>query len=312
VKIELEETMRKLLLLIPLVLLLTHCTLGAPAQPTPDVAAIVNATLSAADSGQGAAPQAASAGTGSVSGQLNYPADAIPALRVVAFLVGSDQYFSVDTAAGQNTYQIGNLVEGKYHVVAYTLGGSGFPAGSSGAYTQAVLCGMGQECTDHGLIDVIVYNGETTTDVNVFDWLQSDFPPMPGGVPASGGAPATGGVGAISGQLMFPSGAIPVMKVVAFNIETGETFAVDTAANQNTYQIDNLPSGRYFVVAYSMGADGNTPGVVGGYTAAVPCGLSAACTDHTLLEVSVIANSMTQNVAPGDFYAPEGTFPAMP
>jgi hypothetical protein len=233
-------------------------------------------------------------------------------MRVAAFLVGSDQYFSVDTAAGQNTYQIGNLVEGKYHVVAYTLGGSGFPAGLSGAYTQAVLCGMGQECTDHGLIDVIVYNGEASTDVNIFDWLQPDFPPMPGGVPASGGAPAAGGAGAISGQLMFPASALPAMKVVAFNIETGETFSVNTTANQNTYKIDNLPAGRYFVVAYSIGGDGFTPGVAGGYTAAVPCGLTTACTDHTLLEVNVIANSVTQNVVPGDFYAPEGTFPAMP
>jgi hypothetical protein len=301
--------MRKFLLLIPLALLLTFCTLNSPAQPTQDVAAMVNATLTAVAQNPGAVPQAASSGLGSISGKLNYPADSMPSLKVFAFLVGSDQFYAVDTAAGQMDYKIDNLPEGKYHVVAYTTGTSGT---LSGAYTQAVLCGMTETCTDHTLVDVIVFNGEATTDINIFDWLQPDFPPMPGGAPAGSAQPAPGGMGGIAGTLMFPASSLPSMKIVAFNIETGDTYMVITPAGQGAYQIDNLPAGRYFVVAYSIGGDGFAAGVAGGYTAAVSCGLSVNCTDHTLLEVKVVANNLTQGIVPGDFYAPEGTFPPMP
>jgi len=292
--------MRKLSILIPLVLILSACNLGSAPQPTPDVAAIVNATLTAVAAE--VQPQAASDGTGGVSGQLSYPADALPAMRIVAIQAGSGQVYSVETAAGQNTYQLNGLPEGKYNVLAYTLGGGSFPAGMAGGYTQAVMCGMTEACADHGLVDVIVFGGETTPEVNIFDWNQPNFPPMPG---AAGAAAA--GVGSIAGSLMFPSSGIPALKVVAFNLETGATYSVETADGQNSYQLDNLPAGRYFVVVYTP--DG---GLSGGYTAAVPCGLSAECADHTLLEVTVTAGGLTQNIVPGDFYAPPGTFPAMP
>jgi len=43
----------------------------------------------------------------------------------------------------------------------------------------------------------------------------------------------------------------------------------------------------------------------------VPCGLSAGCEDHTLLPIIVI-EGQTASADPGDWYAPEGTFPPMP
>lgn len=301
--------MRKLLLLIPLTLLLTFCASASPAQPDPAIAAMVNATLTAVAQNPGGSSQASSGGMGSIAGQLNYPAGAMPALKVFALLNGSDQFYEVDTAAGQMNYQIDNLPEGKYHVVAYTAESNGT---QSGAYTQAVLCGLSEACTDHSLADVVVFGGETAADINVFDWLQPNFPPMPGSAQAGVVQTVSEGVGAVSGTLMFPADALPPMKVVAFNIETGNTYSVETAAGQNTYQLDNLPSGRYFIVAYSIEGNGFTGGVAGGYTSAVLCGLSADCTDHTLLEVNVIANALVQNIVPGDFYAPEGTFPAQP
>lgn len=292
--------MRKLMILLPLVLILSACNLGSTPQPTPDVAAIVNATLTAVAAE--VQPPAASDGTGGIFGQLSYPADTLPAMRIVAIQAGSGQVYSVETAAGQNTYQLTGLPEGKYNVLAYTLGGDSFPAGMAGGYTQAVMCGMTEACTDHGLVDVIVFGAETTPDINIFDWNQPNFPPMPGAV----GDAATG-VGSIAGSLMFPSSGLPALRVVAFNLETGATYSVDTVEGQNSYQLDNLPAGRYFVVVYTP--DG---GLSGGYTAAVPCGLSAECADHTLLEVTVTAGGLTQNIVPGDFYAPPGTFPAMP
>ncbi len=168
--------MKKFLLLIPLALLLAFCSPAPAAQPAPDVSSIVSATLTAvASDGQ----VVSSVQAGGVEGRLGYPADSLPAMRIVAFQVATGQYYSVDTVAGQSTYRLDGLAEGKYNVLAYTLGGDSFPVGLAGGYTQAVMCGMGPECTDHGLVDVIVFDGEITPGVDILDWLQPNFPPMP-------------------------------------------------------------------------------------------------------------------------------------
>ena len=106
------------------------------------------------------------------------------------------------------------------------------------------------------------------------------------------------------------------MRVVFFNQNTGSVSYVDTAKNQGTYSI-SLPSGIYAVISYPYDAASYTtpvPGTLtfaGGYTQAVPCGLTVACTDHSLIPVTVGADTTT-TVDPGDWYAPEGTFPPMP
>ncbi len=147
-----------------------------PAAPTPDVRLMVEATLTAISGLQPApAAPALPAATGSLTGQLSYPSEAIPPLRVVAYLAGSGAFFSVDTAANQTTYRLDNLPEGKYQVVAYVLPGGEM----AGAYSQAVLCGLTAECADHALVDVIVFAGETTPDVNLSDWYGVIVPPMP-------------------------------------------------------------------------------------------------------------------------------------
>ncbi|PKN91304.1 MAG: hypothetical protein CVU44_19510 [Chloroflexi bacterium HGW-Chloroflexi-6] len=172
--------MRKFLILIPMALLLTFCAANSPAAPTPDMAAIVNATLTAFVPEQvDLLPVPTLASGGSISGRLGYPSEAIPPLKVVAFRVGGSEFFFVETALNQADYRIDNLPEGKYNVVAYTLGGDSFPVGLSGGYTQAVLCGMTEACTEHTLVDVIVFNGEESMGVDIIDWLQPNFPPMP-------------------------------------------------------------------------------------------------------------------------------------
>ncbi len=168
--------MKKFFLLVPLALLLAFCAPAPAAQPASDVASIVSATLTAvAANGQAVS----SVQAGGIEGRLNYPADSLPAMRIVAFQIATGQYYSVDTAAGQSTYRLDGLPEGKYNVLAYTLGNETIPAGLAGGYTQAVMCGMGPECSDHGLVDVIVFDGEITPNVDIFDWLQPNFPPMP-------------------------------------------------------------------------------------------------------------------------------------
>ncbi len=119
--------------------------------------------------------------TGNISGNLNYPASSIPAMYVTAYQVGTQNYQFVITMAGQNTFQIDGLNPGTYHVVAYTVGSNGFPTAMPGGYTKAVPCGLSANCMDHTLIDVTVKAGQTTTDVNPFDWYapQGTFPPFP-------------------------------------------------------------------------------------------------------------------------------------
>lgn len=116
-----------------------------------------------------------------------------------------------------------------------------------------------------------------------------------------------GSGGSVTGDLSYPSEGIPPLRVVAFNTGDNTYYYVDTAQNQTTYQIDNLPAGTYNVVAYTMGGE-----LSGGYTQAVPCGLSVSCTDHTLIPVAVSDGQLTGSVNPGDWYAPPGTFPPMP
>ena len=115
------------------------------------------------------------------------------------------------------------------------------------------------------------------------------------------------GTGMIAGNLSYPSEYIPALRVVAFNANTMVAAAtLDTQENDSFYTM-TLPVGTYNVVAYTM--DGL---LAAGYSQAVLCGLTVACTDHSLVAVQVQANLSLPNIDPGDWYAPPGTFPPMP
>jgi hypothetical protein len=135
-------------------------------------------------------------------------------------------------------------------------------------------------------------------------------------------SPSAPSNGTITGKLSYPSEFIPPLRVVAFSLTDGTAYFIDTAQNQMEYSMD-VPAGTYNVVAYPHeGAVPGTTGQVdsyipnggpfaGGYTQMVPCGLAAGCDDHTLLPVTVNGGE-TVSADPGDWYAPEGTFPPMP
>jgi hypothetical protein len=233
---------------------------------------------------------------GSLSGHLSYPSEAIPPLRVVAFNVNTDQYYFVETTQNQSVYRFENLPPGVYQVVAYVLDGT-----LSGGYSQAVPCGMAANCSDHTLINVQVNAGAETTGIDPGDWYAP-----PGAFPPDPSAPAPA-FGSISGQLSYPSEGIPPLRVVAFNLGTGQYYFIDTVQNQGSYKIENLPAGIYHVVAYVPGNDNS-----GGYSQAVPCGLSVACSNHSLIDVQVFPGQESTGVNPGDWYAPPGSFPPNP
>jgi hypothetical protein len=162
---------------------------------------------------------------------------------------------------------------------------------------------------------VQVQAGAVTPDVDPGNWYigEENYPPMPGydaAQPSGSGiysAPMPA-LGSISGQLSYPSSFIPSMVVVAFEVNSPYYQYVITIENSSTYTIEDLPAGSYYVVAYPA----SDPTYPGGYSQAVPCGLLASCTDHSLIPVAVTGDAETTGINPGDFYAPPGTFPASP
>ena len=133
-----------------------------------------------------AEPTAAS--PGSISGKLSYPSEFIPPLRVVAFRVENgawtQQYVYVDTILNAATYQIDGLEPGFYWVTAYTIpNDDGAPSGLAGGYSQAVLCGLSVDCTDHSLIAVEVKPGMVTGNVDPGDWYAAEQSFLPNPAP---------------------------------------------------------------------------------------------------------------------------------
>lgn len=117
--------------------------------------------------------------------------------------------------------------------------------------------------------------------------------------------------GSITGKISYPSEVIPPERVVAVNIVTQEMFSTDVI-NQGIYVLTNLPVGTYHVVAYLQDPSQTASSHSGGYSQAVLCGLTVNCTDHSLLDVEVKDDVTSTDVNPGDWNAPEGTFPPDP
>ena len=322
-----------LMILTALVILVTACgplpenitiDLG---EPTADVSQIVQLTFQAmTQQAPGKKPQpsatpqpptqaAPTASTGSIAGGLTYPAEGIPALRVVAFNTGTNQYSYIDTQTNQSAYQLDGLGPGQYHIVAYPLTQNSYPTGIYAAYTQFGLCGMHQACNDASLVNVTVQAGQLTSGIDLVDWSVAPeaIPSMPGQQPAAN-TPAVAPVGSIAGSLSYPAEAVPAMAIIAYHVggSPNDYYHMVTQQGQTTYQIDNLPGGVYQVVAYTMGGNGFPAGLAGGHTQATLCGYQVNCLDHTLINVTVTAGAVTPNINPGDFYAPPGAFPAYP
>lgn len=276
---------------------------------TQDVNLIVQATFQALTlTAQAPQPNVPAGNTGSISGNLSYPSSAIPPQLVVAYNVDTGIYYWVLTELNQTTYQIDNLPVGSYHVIAYLL-----PDGSMvGTYDQFYLCGLQQGCNDYTMVDVVVQAGAVTPNINPGNWYGdvNNYPEIPS--IASGqqepvfinSIPPASANGSIAGSLSYPSSFIPAQTVVAFDTTSSAYYFVQTAENQSTYQIDNIPAGTYYVVSYA--------GLSAGYSQSVLCGLSAECTDHSLVPVTVTSGQITSDVNPQDWYAPEGSFPASP
>ena len=109
--------------------------------------------------------------------------------------------------------------------------------------------------------------------------------------------------GKLSGSLCYPSDYLPAMTVYAREIHSGKTHSLKTQQNQKYFTFENLPFGAYQVYAYtleSLRGDGSKGS--GAYTQMVPCGLTVACQDHTLIAVQVSKALQQDSVQVCDWY----------
>lgn len=135
------------------------------------------------------------------------------------------------------------------------------------------------------------------------------------------------GFGTISGEVSYPAGSRPELEVYAidardpsrwFSVTTPEYVGQGVGGTGSPspdpgkrYSIQ-VPPGTYHVVAYIKDSPRNSqPGL---YSQYVLCGLRASCSDHTLIEVRVVAGETRTEIDPADWYYQPGqaTYPPRP
>lgn len=110
--------------------------------------------------------------------------------------------------------------------------------------------------------------------------------------------------GAIGGQIKYPQGVAPAMRVCALSAAAQQ--CIDSPAGRTLYRIGNLPAGEYRVVARLDSSE--YP--IAGHVQAVQC-ITAPCLDQPV----TIALADGKEVASADlngFYAERGDFPTLP
>ena len=124
-----------------------------------------------------------------------------------------------------------------------------------------------------------------------------------------------GDLGSVDVSLGYPSSGIPPLKVCLYPVPEVQSQyespakCVTTIENQMTASIAQVQPGTYHAFAWPV-SDAFTIG--GSWTAAVPCGLSVDCTDHSPLPVEVKSNQVTKGVEIKDWYGNGEGYPAKP
>ncbi len=124
-------------------------------------------------------------------------------------------------------------------------------------------------------------------------------------------SPPAGDQATITGKVCYPAGGIPPLNIYAQVVSNGQVFSIQNPENTGTYSI-NVPGGNYFVFAYPTTPLSPDDSLAGAYSAFVTCGLTASCTDHSLIGVLLQPGQTVTGVDICDWYAPPGTFPTRP
>jgi hypothetical protein len=127
----------------------------------------------------------------------------------------------------------------------------------------------------------------------------AELPPTPTSISPTPTPEPIPETGVVMGNICYPSEFIPSMTVYFQNTATEELNEMPIAENQNTYSFE-LEAGEYVAFAYLQ----EESAILGGmYSAAVVCGLTAECTDHTLLAFIVLPGETTGEIDICDWYA---------
>lgn len=92
----------------------------------------------------------------------------------------------------------------------------------------------------------------------------------------------------IEGNIGYPSDYVPQVEVFLENVATGSQIIQLVEASyerESAYCFRDVPDGKYIIFAIPTEAEIET--LVGGYTNAVPCGLTVDCDDHTYIQLDV-------------------------
>ncbi|MDD3721838.1 MAG: hypothetical protein PHW92_05015 [Lutibacter sp.] len=113
--------------------------------------------------------------------------------------------------------------------------------------------------------------------------------------------------GTVKGTVCYPSDYIPAMNVYLKNKETSKIYSLDVKENQRPFMFKKVPEGNYIAFAYtvqeiSTDLNNKTSIANGGYTHAVPCGLTVDCKDHSLLIFKVEKGKTTKNIQICDWF----------
>jgi hypothetical protein len=113
---------------------------------------------------------------GTVTGAICYPSEGIPPMDLYFLEVNTLVVSAFPHLDGSASYAV-VLDPGTYVAYAYPQGLS-----IGGSYSEAVLCGLTVNCTDHSLVEFDVFVGQTTSDIDICDWYGD-----PGDVPLPSG-----------------------------------------------------------------------------------------------------------------------------
>ena len=113
--------------------------------------------------------------------------------------------------------------------------------------------------------------------------------------------------GELNGVLCYPSEYIPKMNVYLKEKNSDKIYKLTTVENQRLYKFTDIAYGDYVAYAYTVDKTmSDINGVEykssGGYTHAVPCGLTVKCKDHSLIEIKIDKKIYSDTISICDFY----------
>jgi hypothetical protein len=164
------------------------------------------------------------------SGKVCFPSSGRTDLRGFFQETNRGTVMELPIPAGANDYEI-VLVPGIY--IAYVW----LPD-----FSKSGMYSTGQVPTPFEVVA-----GQTTVGIDLCDWSHGPFD-----VPYPPGYQPQQTTGTLSGDIIYPYGAIPQLTVVAFSKTTPYWYWVGTGSGQSYYSISSLPPGNYQVVAYDV------------------------------------------------------------